>query len=204
MLRLHSRSDRASDASAPSPLATLADHLTRWHLSTVFADASDKYDTSITPAAPAASVAPAAPAGIDDPGREGMRLGLIIASVVWLWIALVDMALGTPLRTFSVLGGVIPFTIMHVLLALMYGVGLVTIVHAARDEPTLMAGLVFGSLLLEIAFVMVTVVLANVGVGTVAWLQIFGGSVIAAAVTLVFLSRRHPLRALLHRAHEEE
>lgn len=135
--------------------------------------------------------------------RSGARLGFEIAAVVWLWIMLVDLVAGAPLRTFSALGGVVAFSLVHCVLSVGYATILVSVVRAARSEPTLMAGLVFASLLLELAFVMVTVVLASAGLGTVAWVQIFGGSLIAGAVAIVYLARRHPLGNLLHRAHEQ-
>ena len=38
--------------------------------------------------------------------REGVVLGVIVATAIWLWLAVVDGLAGQPLRTFQVLGGV--------------------------------------------------------------------------------------------------
>lgn len=189
MLRIHSKSANASRVAAASTRKHPSRH-GNWSLASLFADGSDRYGE------------PPPGAAAHDPGREGVRLGLVLAVTIWLWIALVDLAVGAPLRTFALIGGVVPFTIAHTLLCVLYGIALVTVVSASRDEPTLIAGVVFGSLLLEIAFVMVTVVLASLGLGMRAWLQILGGSLIGGGVTLAFLFRRYPLRAIMQRAHE--
>jgi len=38
--------------------------------------------------------------------REGVILGLVVATSIWLWIAIVDAIAGEPFRTFAVLGGI--------------------------------------------------------------------------------------------------
>src|SRR5207249_4290291 len=37
--------------------------------------------------------------------REGARLGFIVATSIWIWLAVVDAVVGQPFRTFTVLGG---------------------------------------------------------------------------------------------------
>ncbi|HTD69912.1 MAG TPA: hypothetical protein VK647_05625, partial [Gemmatimonadales bacterium] len=54
--------------------------------------------------------------------REGVILGLVVATGIWVWIALVDVIVGEPLRTFAVLGGVARFTTLHYVFCLVYGV----------------------------------------------------------------------------------
>ena len=44
-----------------------------------------------------------------DTRREGVRLGIILATTTWLWVMLVDSAIGRPFHTFEVLGGVKAF-----------------------------------------------------------------------------------------------
>ena len=139
----------------------------------------------------------------DNPVREGTRLGLLVAINTWIWIALVDMIVGDPFRTFSVLGGIIFFTAMHFGLNVTYGVAIVSVIHGAVRTPSLIIALVFGFLVIEIAFAMVTVVLSHLGLGDLAWLRIFGGSLIGAAVAVKILTRRYPLAALLREAEAE-
>ena len=134
--------------------------------------------------------------------NEGMRLGLILGTITWLWVALVDVAAGTPWHTFTMLGGLLVFTAMHYLLNVTYGIVLVSAVHGAERAPSLIIGLLFGVVTLEGAFAMITNVLVQ-SVGNVAWVGIAGGSLIATAAAIALLSRTHPLQAYLRRAEDE-
>lgn len=136
--------------------------------------------------------------------REGVQLGLIVATSIWAWLALVDAAAGEPFRTFTVLGGVVPFTILHYLLCLAYGVIAVSAVHRAAREPSLLIAAAFVFFILEFAFAMLTALLAQVGLGELAWVRILGGNLVGAALTFVLLSRKHSLREELRRAEAEE
>src|SRR6266705_3293529 len=69
--------------------------------------------------------------------REGVVLGVIVATAIWLWLAVVDGLAGQPLRTFQVLGGVGLFTVLHYLLCLAYGIVVLTVVHGAARAPSL-------------------------------------------------------------------
>jgi hypothetical protein len=133
--------------------------------------------------------------GTHDSLREGTSLGIIVATGIWAWLAVVDAMAGQPFYTFSVLGGITTFTIVHYLLNIAYGVAVVSAVHGAEREPSLAIAVVFGLVTLEIAFGMLTVLLSNLGLGNLAWVGIFGGSLIGTALALFVLSRRHPLAA---------
>jgi hypothetical protein len=135
--------------------------------------------------------------------NEGIRLGLIVGTVTWLWVALVDVTTGQPWHTFSVLGGLLVFTTMHYLLNVTYGIVLVSAVHGAERAPSLIIAVTFGILTLEGAFAMFTNLLVETGVGSVGWPGIVGGSLIGTAVAITLLSRTHPLRRYLRRAEEE-
>jgi hypothetical protein len=50
---------------------------------------------------------------------------------------------------------------------------------------------------------MVTNLLAQAALGSVAWIEILGGSLIATGIAIVLLMRTHPLAAYLRRAEEE-
>jgi hypothetical protein len=138
-----------------------------------------------------------------DTRREGVRLGIILATTTWLWVMLVDAAVGRPFHTFGVLGGVVVFTAMHYLLNILYGIVLLSAVHGAERAPSLILAAVFGVLLFEVAMAMLTVILAQSPVGAAAWASVFGGSLIATALAARLLARTHPLGDYLHRAEVE-
>jgi hypothetical protein len=135
---------------------------------------------------------------------EGVRLGLIVATATWLWVAAVDVAAtGRPFHTFTALGGVLIVTVVHYLLNVAYGVALLSAVHGAERMPSLIIGALFGVLLFEVAFAMLTIILAQYVLGEMAWPAVFGGSVIGTAIAAALLARTHPLVAYLRRAEEE-
>ena len=135
--------------------------------------------------------------------NEGIRLGLVAGTVTWLWVALVDVVAGRPWHTFSMLGGLIAFTIVHYLLNVTYGTVLLSVVHGAERAPSLIFAAIFGLLMFEGAFAMFTSILAQNSVGGVAWVGIAGGSLIGTAVAITLVSRTHPLVHYLRRAEDE-
>jgi hypothetical protein len=135
---------------------------------------------------------------------EGATLGVIVATSIWAWLAVVDALAGQPFRTFAVLGGVPLFTALHYVLCVVYGVVVVTVVHGAARAPSLLIFAAFCFFILEFAFVMATVLLANVGLGALAWVRILGGNVVGAVLTWVLLARRHPLLKEFKEADREE
>ncbi|HEV3484775.1 MAG TPA: hypothetical protein VG106_05165 [Vicinamibacterales bacterium] len=142
-------------------------------------------------------------AGRHDARREGVALGLAVATIIWIWLALVDMLAGEPFHTFATLGGITVFTVAHYLLNVAYALVIVGAIHGAARVPSLIIALAFGFVMVQFVFAMLTAVLSNLGLGELAWIRIFGGSLLGGAVTFVILSRRHPLRAQLRRAEEE-
>ncbi len=125
--------------------------------------------------------------------REGVILGAVVGTVIWAWIALVDAVVGEPFHTFALLGGVGRFTTLHFVFCLTYGIVAVSVVHAAAREASLMVGAAFAFFLLEFAFVMLTAILSQGGLGGLAWARILGGNVVGATLTILILWRRHPL-----------
>ena len=140
----------------------------------------------------------------DDSRREGIALGVAAATSTWIWVAVVDAIVGEPFRTFTMLGGLVVFTAVHYLLHLVYGLIVVSAVRGASRAPTLLIALLFGFAALEIAIAMSTVLLSQLGLGPLAWVRIFGGSLVGAATAVVMLARTHPLAAQLHRAETED
>src|SRR3989441_11809708 len=125
--------------------------------------------------------------------REGVILGAVVATGIWVWIALVDAIVGEPFHTFSLLGGVGRFTTLHFVFCLTYGLVAVSVVHAAAREASLMVGAAFAFFLLEFAFVMLTAILSQGSLGGLAWAPALGGNAGGAGLTLLVLWRRHPL-----------
>jgi hypothetical protein len=142
--------------------------------------------------------------GKHDTRREGVALGLAVATTIWVWLALVDALAGEPFHTFTTLGGITVFTVAHYLLSVAYAVVIVAAVHGAVRQPNLIIALAFGFVMVQFVFAMVTAVLSNLGLGELAWIRIFGGSLLGGVVTFVILSRKHPLRAQLRLAEEEK
>ena len=135
--------------------------------------------------------------------REGIRLGLVLATATWLWVALVDVSTGHPFHTFSMLGGVVIFTVAHYALNITYGITLLSAVHGAERAPSLIIAMIFGLVTFEGAFAMFTNILVEYSLGGTGWIAIFGGSLIATALAILLLSRTHPLGARLRQAEEE-
>jgi hypothetical protein len=134
---------------------------------------------------------------------EGATLGLVVATSTWLWLAVVDALARQPFHAVTALGGIALFTAMHYLLNLVYSMVIVSAVRAAAREPSLVIAVVFGCLIVLIAFAMGTALLSHVGLGEFAWVEIFGGHVIGSVIAIIILSRRHPLLARLREAEAE-
>jgi hypothetical protein len=135
--------------------------------------------------------------------REGFALGLAVASTTWLWLALVDAVAGQPFLTFTVLGGVVAFTVIHYLLNICYGMAILSEVHGAVRAPSLIFGIGFGFLMLEFAFALLSAALSPSALGALVWVRLFGGSLIGAAVAFLVVRRRHRLVELLRKAEAE-
>lgn len=136
--------------------------------------------------------------------REGVRLGLVVATSIWLWIATVDAIVGEPFRTFHVLGGIAWFTLMHYALNAAYGTVIVAAMRNAIRQPGLVGGFAMGFVIIHCGFAMLTVLISRLGLGDLAWLRVFGGSVIGAAVAFAVLRRRYQLATVLRQARMEE
>ncbi|HZI28016.1 MAG TPA: hypothetical protein VFD64_07650 [Gemmatimonadaceae bacterium] len=140
--------------------------------------------------------------GEHDGLREGTRLGLLVATITWLWLALIDAVSGDPFHTAAALGGIVAFTVVHYALNVAYSVSLVSLIHGAARYPSLILVALIGFAMIEIGFIMLTAALSYL-LGGIAWLSIFGGSVIGAAIAFHLLARSHPLGVLLREAENE-
>jgi hypothetical protein len=138
-----------------------------------------------------------------DSVREGIRLGIIMATATWLWVALVDAVSGQFFHTFIALGGIAGFTVIHYLLNIAYAVAILSAIHGAARTPSLVIAVIFGVVTLEGAIAMTTNVLVEATLGSGAWIGIFGGSLIATAIGMMLLVRTHPLGTYLRQAEDE-
>jgi hypothetical protein len=56
-----------------------------------------------------------------------------------------------------------------------------------------MMAVIFGFIMVEFAFAFVATVFSNLGLGDLAWIRLFVGSLIGAAIAVTILSRHYPL-----------
>jgi hypothetical protein len=150
-----------------------------------------------------ANLLPWSPPIAHDTRREGAKLGITIATATWLWLFLVDAVMRQPLHTAEALGGVVAFTVIHYLLNIVYGIAVMSAVHGSERTPSLILAVVFGVLIFEVAMAMLTIVLAQIRLGDAAWVAVFGGSLIATALTVLLLARTHPIGEYIDRAEHE-
>ncbi|HKY96435.1 MAG TPA: hypothetical protein VJL35_01150 [Gemmatimonadaceae bacterium] len=132
--------------------------------------------------------------------REGISLGLIVGAATWLWLAGFDFVRGEPFHTFNFLGGIATFSLVHFVLCLAYGFTIISALHASMKEPTIMFGIIFSAILFQAAVVIVTAMLANIGIGQLAWGKFFVGNAVAACLTFVWISRNHSLKNMFEAA----
>jgi hypothetical protein len=137
------------------------------------------------------------------PAVEGIILGILVATIIWGWVAMVDLVAGQPLRTFQMMGGIAAFTTLHYLLNIAYCVALVAAVRGALRTPSLIIGVIFVFLIFEVGFTMMTTLLATATLGMSAWLTLLGGNLVGVAVVFALLSWRYPLAAQLKSAEDE-
>lgn len=120
------------------------------------------------------------------------------------------MILGRPLQTptglgrglFSLFGPghhdsmavlVVGYTIFHYFVFFLVGLLVAVIVHFADRQPSILAGALILFVALEIGFVAASSALASSPFfGTLSWLQVAIGNLIAAAVMGTYFWRTHP------------
>jgi hypothetical protein len=141
--------------------------------------------------------------------REGAVAGALGATAVAVWFLIVDTVAGQPLHTpqvlgtalFSILGSargdspmlhVIVYTIVHYALFFIAGLIATALIHAARREPTVLAGAFILFIALELAFYGFVALLAHTVLQELAWYSVAIGNLLAAVVMGVYLWRRHP------------
>jgi hypothetical protein len=142
--------------------------------------------------------------------REGVITGFIGATAIAIWFLIVDTFARHPFYTpiflgkgvVSVLGKnmmgdtdfthVVGYTIFHYVAFFIVGILLTVIVHQAQRTPGILAGLLVAFVMMTLGFYMIAAVFTQSALGQLSWVQIFIANLLAAALMLGYLWRRHP------------
>lgn len=151
--------------------------------------------------------------------REGVYAGLIGATAIVVWFAIVDIVSGVPFHTPDILGAglvsvlgkppmmdtvvfhVVIYTIFHYLAFIVVGVIMASVVHQSARTPAVLAGFLIAFVAFELGAIGLTTVLTETRLGGMAWYQIFIANLLAAAGMFWYMWRSHPdLGADINRA----
>ncbi len=143
--------------------------------------------------------------------REGMYAGVLSATAIALWLAIVDIVDGRPFFTPNILGtGLLRFlgaprmadtvtlhvavyTVFHYVAFIFIGVLVAWTVHQARRTPAILAGFLIVFVIAEGGFYGLAAMLSvSTDLGSVAWYQIMVANLLAAIVMFTFMWKRHP------------
>ena len=141
--------------------------------------------------------------------REGAIAGFLSAAGIAVWFFIIDMASGRPLYTPNLLGAslttlfgpdisrdsmfmhVAMYTVFHFAVFIAIGILAAMLVHRAESNPSILAGVLILFVAFEIGFYGWTALLTERW-GDFAWWQVMGANLIAAALMVTYLWRRHP------------
>lgn len=143
--------------------------------------------------------------------REGVYAGVIGATAIAVWFAIIDVAAGHPLNTPNILGAglisvlgkppmmpdtvmfhVFFYTVFHYLAFALVGIIMATVVHQSERTPAILAGFLIAFVAFELGAFGLTTLLTESRLGGMAWYQIFIANLLAAAGMFWFMWRRHP------------
>jgi hypothetical protein len=143
--------------------------------------------------------------------REATNAGFLGAVAVFLWFLLVDSFAGQPLRTPSLLGqalvhgvplaipgldfiSIVAYSVLHLLLFTLLGFVVVSLVHLAIRQPTLLFALLLGFVSFEVLFIGLAYMLVQaIGVGLPIWGSLVVGNLIAILAMGAYLKPNHRL-----------
>jgi hypothetical protein len=153
--------------------------------------------------------------------QEGILAGFLSATVIAVWLFIVDLLAGHPLFTPTVLGRgligvfglrmgdtamnyIVMYTLFHYAMFALIGVLVAKIVHAARRTPAVLAGFLIIFIAFELGFYGLTAMLSvTTELQGLAWYQLMAANLVATLVMLYFMWMRHPeLKQELHDALE--
>ena len=152
--------------------------------------------------------------------REGVLAGIIGATAIAVWFAVIDVVSGTPFHTPDILGAglisvlgkpqmmpdttgfhVFIYTVFHYLAFALVGILIAVVVHQSARTPAVLAGALVAFVAFQLGAIGITTLFTETRLGGMAWYQIFLANLIATALMFWFMWRRHPqLRGDLDRA----
>ena len=152
--------------------------------------------------------------------REGIIAGIIGATAIAVWFAVIDIVSGQPFHTPSILGAglisvlgkppmmpdtvgfhVFIYTVFHYVVFAIVGIIIVQIVHQSERTPAILAGFLVAFVAFELGAIGLTTLFTESRLGGMAWYQIFLANLLAAGLMFWFMWRRHPgLRGDIDRA----
>lgn len=142
--------------------------------------------------------------------REGVYVGLIGATAIVVWFAIVDIVSGMPFHTPDILGAglvsvlgkpqmmdtvafhVVIYTIFHYVAFIVVGMIMAGVVHQASRTPAVLAGFLIAFVAFELGAIGLTTLLTETRLGGMAWYQIFIANLLAAAGMFWYMWRTHP------------
>jgi hypothetical protein len=142
---------------------------------------------------------------------EGIRAGLVGASIIAVWFLIVDLVAGRPFYTPTLLGAalfqgaagldhgvpapslelVAGFTWVHYLIFMLIGVGAARLMALAERNPMLGFGIVLLFAVFEFGFLLASMVFAEGVLQRLAWPAVLVGNLLAAAGMAWVLWRGH-------------
>ena len=142
--------------------------------------------------------------------RDGIVAGVLGATAVAVWFLGIDLIYSHPFATPTALGEallgvlgpkgsegpatfVIVYTLFHFVAFIGVGLLVSLIVHVARSEPSILAGALMLFVALEIGIYAISSALrASPFLGTLGWVSVAVGNLIAAIVMGTYMWRTHP------------
>lgn len=144
----------------------------------------------------------------NDVVREGISAGLIGATAIAVWFAIIDGIAGQLLATPVMLGtsigslflggdppsragAFVGYTLFHFALFMVIGIVLAWVVNASEKTPSAFIGFAGLFVAFEVGWIGWTSVLSR-GFGELSWLQVFIANLIGAAAMGWYMWRQHP------------
>ncbi len=151
--------------------------------------------------------------------HEGLRAGILGATVVWLWLFASDWLNGTPFHLLAMFGRglldligagngpewipVVAFTVIHFAYWCLLAVIILKFVHAAKGNPSVLGLGATLFILAQFLFAGITAILSNSGLGAFAWPSVWLGNFAGwTAAWVLILSRHHELYDEFRRMNE--